>query len=100
MLSDTCSRLIPVHAYAQYYDVDWDFVGEDLELIKDSLNRITIREREILDLLVDGHSSLEIASQLGVSTKTIEAHRARIYDKMRSDDLAHLVRMVLAAREE
>ncbi len=86
-------------AYAQYYDVDWDFVGEDLEFIEDSLNRITAREREVLDLLVEGYSSREIGSQLGVSTKTIEAHRARINDKMRSDDLAHLVRMVLASRD-
>ncbi len=86
-------------AYAQYYDVDWEFVGEDLEYIEDSLNRITLREREVLDLLVEGMSSREIGSQLGVSTKTVEAHRARINDKMRSDDLAHLVRMVLASRD-
>lgn len=86
-------------AYAQYYDVDWDFVGEDLEYIEDSLSRITEREREVLDLLVEGYSSREIGSQLGVSTKTVEAHRARINDKMRSDDLAHLVRMVLASRD-
>jgi two-component system response regulator FixJ len=86
-------------AYAQYYDVDWDFVGEDLDFIEHSLSRITTREREVLDLLVDGHSSREIGSQLGVSTKTVEAHRSRINDKMRSDDLAHLVRMVLASRD-
>ena len=86
-------------AYAQYYDVDWEFVGEDLEFIEDSLSRITEREREVLDMLVQGMSSREIAGELGVSTKTIEAHRARINDKMRSDDLAHLVRMVLASRD-
>jgi FixJ family two-component response regulator len=87
-------------AYAQYYDVDWDFVGEDLDDIEDSLKRLTTREQEVLDLLVDGLSSRDIASQLDLSTKTIEAHRARINDKMRSDDLAHLVRMVLTARGE
>ena len=87
-------------AYAQYYDVDWDFVGDDLDDIEDSLKRLTTREQEVLDLLVDGLSSRDIGGQLGVSTKTVEAHRARINDKMRSDDLAHLVRMVLAARSE
>jgi two-component system response regulator FixJ len=87
-------------AYAQYYDVDWEFVGEDLDFVEDSLSRITEREREVLDMLVEGMSSREIAGELGVSTKTIEAHRARINDKMRSDDLAHLVRMVLTARGE
>jgi len=86
-------------AYAQYYDVDWEFVGEDLDFVEDSLSRITLREREVLDMLVGGMSTREIAGELGVSTKTIEAHRARINDKMRSDDLAHLVRMVLASRD-
>ena len=86
-------------AYAMYYDVDWDFVGEDLDDVERNINRITGREREVLDMLVEGYSSREIGCQLGVSTKTIEAHRARINDKMRSDDLAHLVRMVLASRD-
>ena len=86
-------------AYATYYDVDWDFVGEDLDDIDKSINRITGREREVLDLVVEGLSSREIGVRLGVSTKTVEAHRARINDKMRSDDLAHLVRMVLASRD-
>lgn len=97
----TADALIGVvaRAYAQYYDTDWDFVGEDLDFIEDSLNRITAREREVLDMLVEGHSSREIGQQLGVSTKTIEAHRARINDKMRSDDLPHLVRMVIASRD-
>ena len=87
-------------AYATYYDVDWDFVGEDLEDIEKSLSRITGREREVLDLVVEGLSSREIGARLGVSTKTVEAHRARINDKMRSDDLPHLIRMMLVYNEE
>ena len=87
-------------AYASYYDVDWDFVGEDLEEIEKSLSRITGREREILDLVVEGLSSREIGARLGISTKTVEAHRARINDKMRSDDLPHLIRMMLVYRED
>lgn len=82
--------------YAWYYDTDWDFVGEDLDQIDDSLARVTDREREVLDLIVDGLSSREIGTRLDVSTKTVEAHRARINDKMRAIDLPHLVRMMLA----
>ncbi len=82
--------------YAWYYDTDWDFVGEDLDQIEDSLARVTDREREVLDLIVDGLSSREIGTRLDVSTKTVEAHRARINDKMRAIDLPHLVRMMLA----
>ncbi len=98
----TDERLLALvaRAYAMYYDKDWDFVGEDLDDIERSLSRVTEREREVLDLVVDGCSSREIADQLGISTKTIEAHRARINDKMRADDLPHLVRMVIAHREE
>ena len=87
-------------AYASYYGVDWDFVGEDLDDIEKSLSRITGREREVLDLVVEGLSSREIGARLGVSTKTVEAHRARINDKMRSDDLPHLIRMMLVYNEE
>ena len=87
-------------AYAMHYDTDWDFVCEDLDDIEKSLSRVSEREREVLDLVVDGCSSREIADQLGVSAKTIEAHRARINDKLRADDLPHLVRMMMAYREE
>lgn len=87
-------------AYASLYDVDWDYVGDDLDEIERSLGRLTGREREILDLIIGGTSSRHIGAQLGISTKTVEAHRARINDKMRADDLSHLVRMMYALNEE
>jgi FixJ family two-component response regulator len=87
-------------AYAMYYDVDWDFVGEDLDDIERNINRITGREREILDLVVLGLSSREIGLKLDISVKTVEAHRAHINDKMRANDLAHLVRMVMSYQED
>ena len=87
-------------AYAMYYDVDWDFVGEDLDDIERNINRITGREREVLDLVVLGLSSREIGLKLDISVKTVEAHRAHINDKMRASDLAHLVRMVMAYQED
>ena len=87
-------------AYAMYYDVDWDFVGEDLDEIERNMNRITGREREILNQVVQGLSSREIGLKLDISVKTVEAHRAHINDKMRANNLAHLVRMVMAYQEE
>ncbi|APZ92554.1 response regulator transcription factor [Fuerstiella marisgermanici] len=79
-------------AYDHYYDVDVD-MDDELDATEDSLNRLTGREREVLDHVVDGLSSREIAEELTVSTKTVEAHRARINDKMRADNVAHLIRM-------
>ena len=78
--------------YHYYYDVDID-MDDELDETEDSLNRLTNREREVLDHVVDGLSSREIAKELTVSTKTVEAHRARINDKMRADNVAHLIRM-------
>lgn len=89
-------------AYHFHYEVELD-LDEELDATEDSLNRLTSREREVLDHVVDGLSSREIAEELAVSTKTVEAHRARINDKMRADNVAHLIRMCFnynAAEEE
>jgi two-component system response regulator FixJ len=87
-------------AYAFYYDVDAEVLEEELEDTEESINRLTGRERQVLDHVVEGLSSREIASELGVSTKTVEAHRARINDKMRADNVSHLIRMCFAYNEE
>jgi two-component system response regulator FixJ len=59
---------------------------------------LTAREREVVDLLVAGRTSPEIASSLGLSARTVEGHRARIMGKMGADSVAALVRMILLAR--
>lgn len=61
--------------------------------------QLTPREHEVMELVTDGRSNKEIASALKVSTKTVEAHRARVMDKMAARSLADLVRMVLSAEE-
>lgn len=87
-------------AYSYYYDVDTEQLAEELEDTEGSINRLTTREKEVLDHVVEGLSSREIAEELGVSTKTVEAHRARINDKMRADNVSHLIRMCFAYNEE
>ncbi|MGA7980803.1 MAG: response regulator transcription factor [Chromatiaceae bacterium] len=61
------------------------------------LAELTPREHEVMDMVTEGRSNKEIAAALGVSAKTVEAHRARVMDKMRADSLAELVRMALLA---
>lgn len=87
-------------SYSYFYDVDTDQLAEELEDTEGSMSRLTTREREVLEYVVDGMSSREIAEELGVSTKTVEAHRARINDKMRADNVSHLIRMCFAYNEE
>jgi two-component system response regulator FixJ len=58
---------------------------------------LTPREHQVMDMVTEGHANREIAAALGVSAKTVEAHRARVMDKMRASSLAELVRMALIA---
>lgn len=63
------------------------------------LAQLTPREHEVMDLVTDGKSNREIAAQLSVSAKTVEAHRARVMEKMQAHSLAELVRMALVLDE-
>lgn len=53
---------------------------------------LSVREREILQLLAEAHTSKEIAARLGVSVKTIEAHRGNVMRKLDLHSIAELVR--------
>ena len=55
---------------------------------------LTPREREVLDRVVIGRANKQIAWDLGISTKTVEAHRAHVMEKMRAQSLAGLVQLV------
>lgn len=66
-----------------------------LDVWRRRLDTLTPREREVLQLVVGGASNKQISSELGVSMKTVEAHRARVMDKLQADSLSELVRMTL-----
>jgi DNA-binding NarL/FixJ family response regulator len=61
----------------------------DLESMHD---RLTSREREVVQLLAEGKSSKEVASSLGISVKTAETHRANIMRKLQIHTVTDLVR--------
>lgn len=61
------------------------------------LTTLTPREREVLDLVVDGRHNQEIARNLGISPRTVEVHKARVLQKLRADNLAQLIRLSLGA---
>jgi two-component system response regulator TtrR len=62
------------------------------------LAQLTQREREVLDLVVAGRMNREIAEKLEISIKTVEAHRAKIMEKIEVDSVAELVQATLAAK--
>jgi len=62
------------------------------------LKRLTVREREVMELMVAGKSMKQIASKLGISVPTCSKHRARVLDKMEAANEVELVRLVLTGK--
>jgi len=59
---------------------------------------LTKREREVMDLVVDGTANKDIAARLRINQRTVETHRATVMKKMGASSLSELVRLELAAR--
>lgn len=63
--------------------------------VSSPMDVLTLRQREVLRLVAEGSSSKQIAGRLGLSAKTVEAHRAAIMDRLDIHDLAGLVRFAI-----
>ena len=61
----------------------------------DAFNQLTQREREVLQLIAEGHTNSEIAKLLAISVKTVEKHRANLMSKLDVHDVAGLVRIAV-----
>ncbi len=64
---------------------------------KVGLPRLTSRESEVLQLVVEGSANKQVAAALGISIKTVEKHRQRLMDKLNIHDTASLTRYAIAA---
>ena len=74
---------------------EWGAIGAAEQAIRDRYGELTPREREVLALLVTGRSNRLVAELLGISEKTVEAHRAHVMEKMAADSFADLVTMAV-----
>jgi two-component system response regulator TtrR len=64
----------------------------------DLMARLTAREHQVLECIIAGRLNKQIADDLGISIKTVEAHRANIMDKLDAATVADLLRLALADR--
>jgi len=70
--------------------------SENRRLNESLMSRLTAREQQVLERIVAGRLNKQIADDLGISIKTVEAHRANIMGKLNANTVADLMRTVLA----
>jgi DNA-binding NarL/FixJ family response regulator len=59
------------------------------------ISELTPREKEVLELVAQGHSTKQIADKLGIGTRTVESHRVNMLKKMKVSNTAELVRKAI-----
>jgi FixJ family two-component response regulator len=74
---------------------DVQHLGDETRIaeIQERIKMLTAREIEVFALVVTGMLNKQIASELGISEKTVKVHRARVMEKMRAGSVAELVRL-------
>jgi FixJ family two-component response regulator len=72
--------------------------SEDRIEIAARLKLLTTREKEVVDLILEGLLNKQMAGRLEVSERTIEFHRKNIMEKMQADSVPKLVEMTLLCR--
>ena len=65
------------------------------DVARSRLDRLTPRERDVLDLLVQGLSQRDTAGRLGISPRTVEVYKARMMEKLQCRSVAEVVRLAI-----
>lgn len=76
-------------------DAERRVIHNEREKFQNLLARLTPRESEVLELFLTGKPQKQIATQLGISRKTLDAHRANLMRKLQVDNVVDLVRLCL-----
>ena len=65
----------------------------DLQKLRDCYETLSVRERQVMALVVSGLLGKQVGSELGISHVTVKAHRGRVMEKMKANSFAELVEM-------
>ena len=68
---------------------------QTLAEVKARFDRLTPRELKVFDMIADGHTSQSIASNLGISVRTVEGYRAQLMEKLQLTSIAAVVRLAI-----
>jgi RNA polymerase sigma factor (sigma-70 family) len=91
-------RLIALVEAAMAKDAEAAQRQEQAALVAGRLQRLTQREREVMEQVVAGRHNREIAADLGISPRTVEVYKARLMDKLDVRRVADLVKLVVEAK--
>ena len=73
-----------------------DYLSQSAAIrVKSPLERLSLREREVLQLVTEGKSSSEIGRTLGISAKTVDTHRSRLMKKLEIKNIGDLIKFGL-----
>jgi PAS domain S-box-containing protein len=89
LLEAVASALASIHDVAER--------DQATDLVRARIATLSSREREVLDRLLAGGTNKTIARDLGISPRTVEAHRARIMERLEARSLPELVQIAIAA---
>jgi len=92
------SEMLELIRNALVLDTQQREADEQQALIYSRLAKLTSREREVMECVIAGKSNKLIADLFGITVKTVEAHRAKVMDKMEANSLAQLVQLVAGLR--
>jgi FixJ family two-component response regulator len=68
--------------------------------VQHRLDSLTPREKQVMELIVEGNANKVIAIDLGLSERTVEIHRAKVMEKMGARSVAHLVKLHMTLGDE
>jgi DNA-binding NarL/FixJ family response regulator len=85
------------HTIAKRLKDDYQKSSDGVGLQKKHQTELTAREAELLQLIAEGQANKQIASELGISIKTIEKHRQNLMDKLNIHDTAGLTRYAISS---
>ena len=86
-----------VHAGQPYLtqELSEGVINQVIKTPSDPLARLSARERQVLQMVAEGHTANQIGAKLSLSPKTVETYRSRMMEKLAVNDLAGLIRFAI-----